>query len=114
VGAVFETTKANLRKILKSLDIFAFLCYYECVERRFIALWHKEASTMSKREDIIRKAAESEGMNYPLDDKTMEFSESVLRSLDSGVAWANGKKHNLIKVDIKEWLKEKQRMADEA
>ena len=65
---------------------------------------------MCNHDKIIRKAAESEGMNLPLDDGTMEFSKSVLRSMDGAKKYLNG---DYEKRDIKKYLEDIQRMADE-
>jgi len=66
---------------------------------------------MRNHEDIIRRAAESEGMPYPLDDKTMEFSKSVMRGMDGAKEFLSG---NYKKTDVKKWLEDLQRKADEA
>jgi len=65
---------------------------------------------MRNHEKIIRKAAESEGMPYPLDDETMEFSKSVMRSMDGAVKFLSG---DYEKRDIKKLIQEMQRKADE-
>ena len=64
-------------------------------------------------ENIIKYAADRSGMPYPLDEKSRELSESVLRSLDDGVAWANNKPHNMRKVNHQEYKKYLQRLANE-
>jgi hypothetical protein len=66
---------------------------------------------MRNHEKIIRKAAESEGMPYPLDDETMEFSKSVMRSMDGAVKFLSG---DYEKTNVKKWLEDLQRKADEA
>ena len=64
------------------------------------------------QEAIIRNAAEKANMPYPLDNESQELSESILRSLDEGVKWANGKENNLIKTDIKKWLEDLHKEAE--
>jgi hypothetical protein len=61
------------------------------------------------REDIIKNAAERSGIPYPLDENTRELCESIIRSLDDGIAWAHGKPHNLksgFKERLEEWKRE--------
>jgi len=64
-------------------------------------------------QEIIKTAAEKSGMPLPLDKKTQELSEGILRSLDDAVKLANGEQNNLIKTDFKKWLEDLQRKADE-
>jgi hypothetical protein len=65
---------------------------------------------MRNHEKIIREAAESEGMPYPLDEKTMEFSKSILKSMDEGMRFVN---RDYKKRDIHELIRKMQRKADE-
>ena len=67
---------------------------------------------MYNHENIIRKAALAEGISYPLDEETREFSDGLLHSLNEAVKLANGEKNDLIKTDIKQWLKDLQKEAD--
>ncbi|MDR2558063.1 MAG: beta-propeller domain-containing protein [Oscillospiraceae bacterium] len=48
---------------------------------------------------------------YPLDDETMEFSKSVMRSMDGAVKFLSG---DYEKTNVKKWLEDLQRKADEA
>ena len=60
---------------------------------------------MMNHENIIKEAADKSGMAYPLDAKTCELSEGVLRSLGDGVAWVQGKNHGMKKVNHQKYKK---------
>ena len=78
----------------------------------FLHCSYRERDIMNT-ERIIENAAKKSGIDYPVDEKTREFSESFLRSLNDGINWANGREHNLIKVNIHKWLEDLQREIDE-